>query len=77
MSEVSIALDRKHRAVRSADRWAVQQLQPSGDWDLVAAWEGTRRSLLAWCAEHDVTPSRQAEEQLSRLPESRGFRERT
>jgi hypothetical protein len=76
-TEHIIVLDRKTRALRSANRWAVQRLQPSGDWDLVNHWNGGRRSLLAWCEANDVHPDRAAEAALAMLPESDGFRERS
>lgn len=75
-TEATIDLDRKHRAVRSANRWAVQRLQPEGHWDMIAYWTGGRRSLYAWMEANDVHPSRDAEAQLALIPESQGFKER-
>lgn len=74
-TEVTIDLDRKHRAIRSGDRWAVQRRLPEGGYDLVAAWAGSRRSLVQWCAENGVYPSRDAERILDGLSEG-GFRDR-
>lgn len=76
-TEVTIDLDRKTRALRSGNRWAIQRLLPSGEWDLASHWNGGRRSLLAWCAANDVHPTRAAEAALDLLPESEGFRERS
>jgi hypothetical protein len=76
-TEITLVLDRKHRALRSGSRWAIQRLQPSGDWDLLSHWNGGRRSLLNWCEANDVHPDRAAEAALERLPESDGFRERS
>lgn len=75
-TEIKIPLDRKHIALRSGDRWAVQRLQPDGKYDTIAAWDGGRRSLFHWCQRNDVHPSREAEQQLALLPESFGFRDR-
>ena len=77
MTETTIELDRKTRAIRSGSRWAVQRRQPDGSWDLVEAWNGGRRSLVLWCEKHGVYPTREAEAMLSALPEGIGFRERT
>lgn len=76
MTETSIALDRKHKALRSGNRWAVQRLQPDGSWDMVDAWTGGRRSLLKWCEANHVAPTREAEAQLAVIPESDGFKDR-
>ncbi len=76
MTERTIDLDRKTRALRSGSRWAVQKLQPDGSWDMVAAWTGGRRSLLKWCEENHVAPTREAEAQLAVIPESDGFKDR-
>jgi len=76
VTERTIELDRKTRALRSGSRWAVQKLQPDGSWDMVAAWTGGRRSLLKWCEENRVAPTREAEAQLAVLPESDGFKDR-
>lgn len=75
-TEQTFVLDRKHRALRSANRWAVQKQLPNGDWDMVASWGGNRRSLIQWCEANDVHPSREAEAALALLPESSGFRDR-
>lgn len=75
-TEHTILLDLKTRAHRSGNRWAVSRLQPDGTWDMIAAWAGGRRSLLAWCEANDVYPTRAAEAQLDLIPESSGFRDR-
>ena len=75
-TEVCIVLDRMHRALRSGERWAVQRFQPNGEWDMVDNWNGGRRSLLQWCANHDVHPGREAEAILATMPESTGWRDR-
>ncbi len=75
-TEVRIDLDRKTRALRSGDKWCIQRLKPDGSWDMTDVWNGGRRSLLHWCSRNDVHPSREAEAQLSLLPESSGWRER-
>lgn len=76
MTEVQILLDRKTKALRSGDRWAIQKLQPNGDWDMVSAWAGGRRSIFHWCERNDIHPSREAEAQIDLLPESTGFKDR-
>lgn len=76
MDEQTIPLDRKTRALRSGNRWAVQKLQQDGSWDMVETFQGGRRSLLQWCEKHDVVPSREAEATLDFLPETGGFKER-
>jgi hypothetical protein len=75
-TEHTIQLDRKHKALRSGDKWAVQRLQTDGSYDTVETWAGGRRSLLHWCEKHDVHPTREAEAALALLPESNGFRDR-
>ena len=76
MTEHSIALDRKHIAHRSENRWAVTRLKADGSYDLVEAWDGGRRTLLKWCENHGVYPDRQALAALELLPEASGFRDR-
>lgn len=76
MTEITIQLDAKHRALRSGSRWAVTRMQPDGAYDLVLAWDGGRRSLLQWCEANKVYPTREAEAQLALLPEGVGFKER-
>lgn len=76
MTDVTIQLDRKHKAHRSGDRWAVTRMLPDGSYDLVEAWDGSRRSLIQWCSQHDVYPSREAEQVLDSLSETTGFRDR-
>jgi hypothetical protein len=75
-TEHQIDLDRKTRALRSGNRWAVLKLQPSGAYDLLTHWDGNRRSLLQWCETNGVFPTRDALAQLDRLPEASGFRDR-
>lgn len=75
-TEATIDLDRKHRAIRSGNAWVVQQRRPDDSYDMVDHWRGNRRSLLRWCEEHDVHPSRDAEAVLDLLPETDGFTER-
>lgn len=77
MTDVVIDLDRKHRAIRSGSRWAVQQLKADGSWDMVDAWDGTRRSIYAWMADRRIVPGREAEDVLARLPETTGFYDRS
>lgn len=75
-TEHIVNLDRKHRAIRSSNRWAVQKFLPDGSWDTVATWAGGRRSLILWCETNDVAPSREAEQALELFPETADFRER-
>lgn len=75
-TEIVVILDAKTKAIRSGSRWAVQKRQPDGSWDMVAAWDGSRRSLLQWAERNGVYPTREAEAQLALLPEGVGFRER-
>lgn len=75
-TEITIELDRKTRALRSGNRWAVQRLRPDGTWDMESTWAGGRRSLFHWMEQHGVVPSRDAEARLASVPESVGFRER-
>lgn len=74
--DVIIPLDRLHRAIRSADRWAVQRFQPDKSWDMIEAWQGGRRSLLQWCEKNNVHPTREAEQMLDNLSEGTGFKDR-
>jgi len=75
-TEITILIDAKHLAHRSGNKWAIQKRQPDGSWDLMRAWEGGRRSLLAFCDEQGIVPTRDAEAALSKIPESSGFKER-
>jgi hypothetical protein len=75
-TEIMIELDRKHRALRSGNRWAITRLQTDGSYDLVSAWNGGRRSLYRWCENNDVHPDRDAEAALELIPELDGFRDR-
>ncbi len=75
-TEITIEIDRVHRAVRSGDRWALMKRQPDGSHDSIAVWSGGRRSLFHRLEELGIVPSREAEERLSQLPESTGWRDR-
>ena len=75
-TEISITLDHKHIARRSGNKWAVQRRQPDGSWDLLKAWTGGRRSLLQFCDEQGIVPTRDAEAALALVPEQQGFKER-
>jgi hypothetical protein len=72
---IEIQLDRKHKVHRDGDRWAVTRLQDTGQYDLVEAWDGNRRSLMRWLETNNIHPTREAESRLYQLPERRGFRE--
>lgn len=74
--QITIELDRLHRAVRSGDRWAIQKRLPDGQLDTLEAWAGGRRSLFHHCEKLGISPSREAEAALASLPESTGFRDR-
>jgi len=75
-TEQSYQLDRKHRALRSGNRWAIQRQKPDGSWDMVAHWQGGRRSLIQWAEQNGVAIERATEAALALLPEAQGFRER-
>ncbi len=75
-TEIVVVLDAKTKAIRSGQRWAVQKRQPDGSWDMVAAWDGGRRSLFHWMEANGVYPTREAEAILSTISEGRGFVER-
>lgn len=75
-TEITVELDRVHRAVRSGDKWAVMKRLPDGTLDTIALWAGGRRSLFHRCQELGIVPSREAEEALALLPETTGFKER-
>ena len=75
-TEITIELDRVHRAVRSGDKWAILKRAPDGTHDPIAGWSGGRRSLFHRCEALGIVPSREAEERLARVPESTGFRDR-
>lgn len=75
-TEINIDLDLKHRAIRSGNRWAVLRRLSDGTWDTIRAWSGGRRSLLQFCEERSIAPSREAEQKLAAIPESEGFKER-
>lgn len=75
-TEHTIALDMKHRALRSGDRWALMQRDREGEWQTLETWAGNRRSLFHRLDQRGIVPSRDAEAQLALLPESQGFKER-
>ena len=75
-TEQTFDLDRKHRALRSGNRWAVLTLKPDGTWDMIAHWQGGRRSVLQWAEANGIAIERATEDALSLIPESSGFRER-
>ncbi len=76
-TETRIDLDRLHFALRSGDRWAICKRLPDGSIDTIETWSGGRRSLFHHCDQHGISPSREAEAVLERLPESTGFRDRS
>lgn len=77
MTDVTIQIDMKTRAIRSDDKWVIQRMQSNGDYDMVDHWTGNRRSLFHWLDKNGITPSRDAEQRLALLPERRSFREDT
>lgn len=77
MTEIRIELDRKHDVIRSGERWAVRRRNPDGNYDLLEAWNGSRRSLMRFLEANGIVPSREAERRLAAIPESTRFRERT
>lgn len=74
-TEQTIDLDRKTRALISGARIAIQRLLPTGDYDAIAFLQGGGRTIIRWCSENDVHPSRDAEAVLAALPDI-GFRDR-
>lgn len=74
-TEQTIDLDRKTRALISGARIAIQRLQQDGKYDAIAFLRGGGRTILRWCSENDVHPSRDAEQILGALPDI-GFRDR-
>lgn len=75
-TEQIIELDRKTKAVHSGSAWAVQKLQPDGNWDMVAHFTGGPRALAQWCERNGVYPTRDAEARLAAIPEA-AFRQRS
>lgn len=76
MTDVTIQIDHKHRVHRiDNERWVVQRQTNDGVYDMIANWQGNRRSLLRWLEDNKVHPSRAAEDQIAALPERRGFKE--
>lgn len=75
-TEIVILIDAKHKALRSGNKWCIQRRQPDGSYDLLKAWTGGRRSLLQFCDEQGIVPTRDAEAALGAIPEASGFRER-
>lgn len=74
-TETRLQLDRKHVAAISGARIAIQRLLSTGDYDAIAFLSGGGRTILRWCSENDVHPSREAEATLATLPDI-GFKER-
>lgn len=77
MTDTTIQIDAKTKAIRSDDRWVIQRMQSDGNYDMVDNWTGNRRSLFHWLEKNRITPSRDAEQQLALLPERKSFREDT
>lgn len=75
MTEVTIQIDARHRAHRSGDRWLIQKANQDGVYDMIDQWAGNRRSLLKYLDDHNIHPTRTAEDQLAALPERQGFRD--
>lgn len=75
-TEQTFTLDKKHQALRSGNRWAIQRQQPDGSWDMIDNWQGGRRSLIQWAERHGIAIERDTEAALELIPESDGFRER-
>ncbi len=75
-TQQTIPLDRKHQAVVDGARIAIQRFQQNGNWDAVAFLQGGGRTILRWCDQNDVHPTRDAEQILSALPDI-GFKERS
>lgn len=71
---IVIQVDHKTKVHRDGDSWAVTKLQPDGHYDMIDHWHGNRRSLMIYLEENNIHPTREAEAQLARLPERRGFR---
>lgn len=74
-TEQTIDLDKKHRLLRSGARLAIQKLQPDGSWDMIASMQGGARAISRWCEDNGVSPTREAEALIARVPET-GFKER-
>lgn len=74
-TETRLQLDRKHVAVISGARIAIQRLQSDGKYDAVAFMQGGGRTILRWCEDNNVSPTREAEQILGALPDI-GFRDR-
>lgn len=74
-TEQTIDLDRKHRAIRSGARIAIQRRKSDGTYDMIASFQGGARAIQRWCQENNVYPTREAETELSRVPE-KGFVDR-
>ena len=74
-TEQTINLDRKHRLVRSGARLVIQRLLPTGDYDMVANFQGGARAIARWCEDNGVSPTREAEAEIAKIPEA-GFRDR-
>ena len=69
-TEITIELDRVHRAVRSADRWALMKRKPDGSHDSIAVWSGGRRALFHRLEELGIGPGRGAVGRPGQLPGS-------
>lgn len=68
-----IQLDARTVAIRTGDDWRIDQKQRDGKYRTVAEWMGNRRTLLHWCEENHVHPSREAESLLAQMPERTAF----
>ncbi len=74
-SQTTVDLDKKTRAIIDGARIAIQRLQTTGNWDAITFLQGGGRTILRWCSDNDVHPSREAEAVLGALPDI-GFRDR-
>lgn len=75
MTEVTIQLDARHKAIRSDDTWVIQKQTRDGVYDMVDHWTGNRRSLIHYLEDKKIFPTRAAEDAIAALPERKGFRE--
>lgn len=72
---ISIDLDRLHIARRFRNGWQIARKDDRGVYRTIDEWEGNRHSIEIHLERHGIHPTREAERQLTALPEQPAFRD--
>lgn len=75
-----IQLNRMHRLHKTdaPNTWEIQKLNKGKDWFTVKTVVTTRKGIVFWLEDNHIPVSRQAEEEIAKLPETdAGFKEKS